>query len=388
MTERILIVDDDPNILRGYKRQLRSDFEIDTAPGGEEGLIAVSERGPYAVIVSDMRMPGMDGVQFLSKATTLTPDTVRMMLTGNADQQTAIDAVNEGNIFRFLCKPCPSPKFAKALRAGIEQHRLVTAERELLRGTLAGTVNLLAEVLALQNPKTFGRVTAVQQLVHDLCCEVGVEDAWAVEMAATVCQIGCVVLPDTTLEKVTNGERLSDQERQTFDACPEIGRDLVSRIPRLEKVAEIMSHQAKRSDGSGLPVDGWHDDPTPLNAQILSLAQECVTLRLVSRDDEETLAALREPERPYAPWLVDALASVLNHRFVVQKLALNELSEGMVFQEDILTKSGDAVLVPIGRQVTPIILKRLESFAQTKRGVREPIRVRCAADREAATVAD
>src|SRR5262245_27435755 len=102
MNEKILCVDDEPNILEGYQRSLRKDFQIEIATGGTEGLEAMTRNGPYAVIVSDMRMPGMDGVQFLSRVKDISPDTVRVMLTGNADQQTAIEAVNEGSIFRFL----------------------------------------------------------------------------------------------------------------------------------------------------------------------------------------------------------------------------------------------------------------------------------------------
>ena len=138
--ERILLVDDDPNVLAGYTRTLRRQLIVETAPGGDAGLAAIAERGPFAVVVSDMRMPGMDGVQFLSQVRRRAPQTVRMMLTGNADQQTAIEAVNEGHIFRFISKPCPPERLLKNLLAGCHQHRLVTAERELLEQTLQGSV--------------------------------------------------------------------------------------------------------------------------------------------------------------------------------------------------------------------------------------------------------
>ena len=105
MSNKILIVDDDPNLLAAVQRQLRKLYAIETAIGPEEGLKAISEQGPFAVIVSDYRMPVMDGIQFLSRVRQLAPDSVRMMLTGNADLQTAVDAVNEGSIFRLLTKP-------------------------------------------------------------------------------------------------------------------------------------------------------------------------------------------------------------------------------------------------------------------------------------------
>src|SRR5829696_4359 len=138
MIGKILCVDDERNVLEAYQRSLRKEFHIEIATSGAEGLAAVESQGPYAVIVSDMRMPGMDGIRFLAKVKEKAPDSVRIMLTGNADQQTAIEAVNEGNIFRFLTKPCPPETLAKALSAGLQQYWLVVAEKELLEKTLSG----------------------------------------------------------------------------------------------------------------------------------------------------------------------------------------------------------------------------------------------------------
>jgi signal transduction histidine kinase len=130
MSEKILWVDDDENLLASYRRQLRNKFPVMTAAGGEQGLRIIGAEGPFAVIVSDFRMPGMDGVQFLSKAREAAPDSVRMLLTGYADLQTAIDAVNQGNIFRLLTKPCAPDVLLAALTAGITQYRLIISERE------------------------------------------------------------------------------------------------------------------------------------------------------------------------------------------------------------------------------------------------------------------
>src|ERR687883_1975197 len=130
MAEKILCVDDEVNVLSAYQRSLRKDFDIHVANGGREGLETIKKNGPFAVIVSDMRMPEMDGVQFLARAKELAPESIRIMLTGNSDQQTAMEAVNEGHIFRFLTKPCPPEMLAKALTAGLEQYQLVRAERE------------------------------------------------------------------------------------------------------------------------------------------------------------------------------------------------------------------------------------------------------------------
>src|SRR6184192_4097590 len=108
----------------------------------------MAAQGPYVVVVADMQMPGMNGVQFLTKAEAFSPDTVRIMLTRNADQKTAADAVNQGHVFRFLNKPCSPEQLAVTLTAGLKQYKLITAERELLESTLNGSVKLLTDILS------------------------------------------------------------------------------------------------------------------------------------------------------------------------------------------------------------------------------------------------
>ena len=134
MDERILFVDDDPNILEAYQRKLQHVLHVRTAQGPHLGLREIQEKGPFAVVVADMNMPLMNGVEFLKKVREIAPDTVRMMLTSNSDIKTAMDAVNEGAVFRFLTKPCPSTLMGDSLAAAIKQHRLITAEKEVWRG--------------------------------------------------------------------------------------------------------------------------------------------------------------------------------------------------------------------------------------------------------------
>ena len=134
MEERILFVDDDPNILEAYHRKLQHVLHVRTAQGPHLGLREIEEKGPFAVVVADMNMPLMNGVEFLARVREFAPETVRMMLTGNSDIKTAMDAVNEGCVFRFLTKPCPSKLMGDSLAAAIKQHRLITAEKEVWRG--------------------------------------------------------------------------------------------------------------------------------------------------------------------------------------------------------------------------------------------------------------
>ena len=128
--EKVLIVDDDTNLLAGLKRHLRKHFDLFTAEGGTQALDLVKSDGPFAVTVCDMRMPGMNGVEVLAAVKKLAPNTVRIMLTGNVEDVTSTLTGNEGGIFRFYTKPCPPESLARGIEAGIERYRLVTAARE------------------------------------------------------------------------------------------------------------------------------------------------------------------------------------------------------------------------------------------------------------------
>ncbi|MEJ2169891.1 MAG: SpoIIE family protein phosphatase [Desulfobacterales bacterium] len=133
MKDKVLLVDDDAMLLAGLKRQLRNDFRIETAVSGEEALRMVAQNGPYAVVVSDYMMPGMNGIEFLRHVKKTNPDTIRMMLTGSADMSTAIKAVNEGSIYKFHPKPCPAKTLGTAIQSGIEEYLKVTTDQTQLK---------------------------------------------------------------------------------------------------------------------------------------------------------------------------------------------------------------------------------------------------------------
>ena len=133
MRTKILLVDDDEMLLAGLKRQLRNKFRVETAISGEDAVKMVEDNGPYAVVVSDYMMPGMNGIEFLTQVKLTNPDTIRMMLTGSADMTTAINAVNEGSIYKFHPKPCPAETLGDAIQSGIEEYQKVTTDQTQLR---------------------------------------------------------------------------------------------------------------------------------------------------------------------------------------------------------------------------------------------------------------
>jgi len=167
---KILFVDDDASLLASYRRQLRKQYHIETALGGREGLELIEQNGPYAVIVSDFRMPFMNGIEFLASVREIAPETVRIMLTGSADMQLAIQAVNEGNIFRFLTKPCSADVLGESLVTGIEQYQRVSGEREYNEKSR----HSMAEAMDVQQrliPKTEPVIDGLDISGHCIFCD-------------------------------------------------------------------------------------------------------------------------------------------------------------------------------------------------------------------------
>ncbi len=375
MAAKILFVDDDPNILAAFQRQLKKYFSVHVALGGEEGLRAVSASDPFAVIVSDLRMPGMDGIQFLSRVRQAAPDSVRVMLTGNADLSTAIDAVNQGNIFRFLTKPCEQQALINALSDGVRQYQLITAEREVLEETLRGSVKVLSEILHLLNPEAFGRASRITRYAREVASAMGVSDVWQIETAAALSQIGCVILPEEAVKKLYTGEQLTGEESQLFAMHPFIASDLLAHIPRMKTIAKIIVNQEKNFDGSEFPPESKGEGDIPLGARILKVVLDFDTFKARGLSNSEAFGSLTKSTGRYDPDVLSALRQILTaeSRDEERTVRADDLVDGMILAQDVRFMDG-RIFVARGYEVNRTLRERMKNFSQ-KPGIIQPIRV-------------
>lgn len=375
MIDAILCVDDDANILEGFRRQLRKEFRLETALGAEEGLKILEAQGPFAVVVSDFQMPGMNGIQFLSRVREVSRDTIRILLTGNADVQTSIHAINEGQIFRFLTKPCTAELLASVLKAGLAQYRLVRAERDLLEQTLSGSINVLSDILSLVNPEAFGRSSRITRYVEAIAEHLHVTELWAIKTAAMLSQIGCVILPETVLTKVYKGIPLSPEETQLFNQHPFVAADLIARIPRMKRVADIIRFQDKYYDGYGVPGDKRQGNEIPMEARILKVALDFDALESAGKTKTEAFDQIRQRKGWYDPTVVEALKAAFTEEIKYEERAavVADLRYGMILGEDIKSSS-DVLLASKGQTVNSSMIMRFQNFSKTV-GVREPFSV-------------
>jgi response regulator RpfG family c-di-GMP phosphodiesterase len=367
--KKVLCVDDDARILEAFQRQFRKQFDIRTALGPELGLKAISEDGPFAVVVSDLRMPAMNGIEFLARVRQAAPDTVRVMLTGEADLAAAVAAVNDGKVFQFLNKPCPGSMLARTLDSAIEQNRLVTAERELLERTLRGSIGVLSEILSLVNPTAFSRANRILRYVQYVATQLNLPNTWQFEMAAMLSQIGCVTVPTDVLDKHYRHQALNPRENDILASQSRIGHDLLVQIPRLENIAEIVAcQQMSWSDRGNSPETIY------IGANLLRVALDFDAQILLERPPDAVLAQMLG-SRDYNPAFVTALQQLHAQEATSQArlVTLSQLQPSMIINDAVYSKNG-MLLLGKGQQVTESALARLESFASLH-GIVEPINV-------------
>jgi CheY-like chemotaxis protein len=381
VTDRILLVDDEPRILDALRRNLHGLFTIDTAASGAEGLALFEAiEAPYAVVISDMMMPGMDGAEFLARAHAAAPDTVQMILSGQAELSSTIAAVNDGNLFRFLTKPCEGKDLIRAIEAALAQYRLINSERDLLDHTLNGAVEVLTELMSATNPAAFSRTERVKSLVHAVLEQAPVTDAWELRIAAMLGQVGLMAVPEEVLTEI-RGEDCSPEAIQIYRAHPDLASDLIRRIPRLQNVAQWVAAQ---------PVT-MADATTAMAAPTASTSPAVTDAELSGHDVYATVMAFtvgidsgRTPSqvvsdlakvgryrRALLDSLLDAHAQTTVRR--PKRVTGEQLVIGMQVDQDVVTVTG-LILIRGGEILTESMAIRLRHFAAGV-GVLEPINV-------------
>lgn len=368
--ERILFVDDEPRLLAGIRRQLRRRYSIETVASPLVGLDALKQSGPFAVVVSDMQLPGpMNGAAFLGEVRKRAPAAVRMILTGHADVQSAIDAVNDGGIFRFLTKPCDTETLTQSIETALNQHRAQEAQARLQETTIDSAVVLAAGVAAFWAPDGTLEVHSVRRCAHDVACSLEIPDAWGVGAAAALACVARAALPAEVLEKVDSGQELAESERDLLQSRVQFPCAEFEKHRRLENIAAIL-----RRYGVGPPVQsatriGKRWDPVEVGSAIVGAAVACDRSLRLGGTEDEALEKLTHGGS-FSQEVLDAIQAV-QHAAHVRYVAAEELEPGMILDEDVRDSEG-RLLVGQGVEVTLSMQARLLNYST---GRREPIRV-------------
>ena len=274
---RVLLVDDEPLVLEGLRRSVQPEFVADLAGGPEEGLAKLRKDGPYPVVVSDMRMPGMDGAQFLAMVRTISPDSIRVMLTGCSEVEAAVRAVNEGQIFRFLTKPVSQATLLATLRDCLEQYHAARFDKEQLKVTIEaleqldlGTLTALARAIDAKSEWTAGHSERVTNLALCMARDLALpaKSLQIMERGGLLHDIGKIGTPPAILDKLG---RLEPEEMQIMRDHVKIGVRILEPIPCFREALPMVAQHHEWFDGSGYPA-GLVGDQISLLARILAVA--------------------------------------------------------------------------------------------------------------------
>jgi CheY-like chemotaxis protein len=357
---KVLFVDDQAEVLDALKVQVNEICVPHFAQDAEAGLEIFEKEGPFTIVVSDQILPGMNGADFLAKVIHRDPYCTTMLLTGHANYQDAMKAVNDGHVFRLLEKPYCPKALQEAILAGARQRELLEAEQVLLQETLVGAVNALTDTLATVKPLFFGRAQRVKRLAGEVARYLNYPHVWRVETAAVFSQLAAITLPEEEAENVFLRKRVRPQIEELVKKFPEVITHLLGHIPRLGNVREILdcllvSHTPYQT----------HDKENTFKAyQILDAALEYDYLEVEGHDSEVILATLKGGHKEFDSKVIEAMEQLLHKsrtRYLVNELPLDELRVGMRLAEDLKLET-EMLVAPKGTDITRHFLQVLHNY--------------------------
>jgi FixJ family two-component response regulator len=357
---RVLCVDDDAFMRNILAKSIGAEYEVLTSNSGAEALQLIEASEPIQIVVSDHRMPGLSGAEFLQAVRDKHPLMVRILLTGESDLAEAVAAMNQAALFRFLMKPGTRAVLLDTLQAAVAQYQLQVAESELLQKTLVGSMRALSDVLAIANPVVFGNLSRTQELALGLAKHMKVPEQWALEFASVAAQLGHIALPERTVRHLYSGEKLSPEEGAQIARSAEVAEGILQRIPRLGPVVNILSHlAADRKEGASESVEARA-------AEILRVASAFAVVESTTASRDAAVQRLRAQAGRFDPEVMKALIELLGLDVgtnEVIEVPISRIRVGMILAEDLCIRTG-ALLVPKGYRASESFVARLRNFNQ------------------------
>ncbi|MHB8473351.1 MAG: HD domain-containing phosphohydrolase [Gammaproteobacteria bacterium] len=411
----VLFVDDEQNILASLRRLVRPQgYRVFIAASGAEGL-EIIERESIDLVVSDMRMPGMDGAAFLAAVAQRRPDTVRILLTGYSDMASTIDAINKGGIYRYLTKPWEDNDLLLTVQSALKHKALERERDQLLELTrrqneelksfnaelekrveartaeIKQTADMLdlayqelhtsyqtaipvfANLVEMREGKGSGHGRRVAEMAKTLAQHLGLGEEAALDVyyAGLLHDIGAIGLPDRLVDKPLTS--MSPQDRVLAEKHPQMGESALLALEPMAGAARLIRAHHERFDGRGFP-DKLIGENIPLGARILAVVNEYDglqrgTLFEDKLNPEQAAGFLKENSfKRYDPTVVEAFLKLLNVR--AQKSAAarrhinvgtSDLRTGQVLARDLINHD-NILLLTKGYRMTEAMIGKMRAY--------------------------
>ena len=406
--QTVLIVDDEELIRKSLVRLLRPlDVDILVATDGEDGLAKLQDRLP-AVIISDQRMPRLTGVEFLAKSRDLSPDSVRILLTGYADIEASVNAINSGAVKYYFTKPWDDEMVLSRVKESLDLHHVMLENRRLqqltdeqnrklkrlntilhqqvqeqtkeirnqneeLRQSFMETIKAFSTIIEMRSEDIGSHSQRVASLAKHIISGMSLSDKEVqdIVVAAFVHDIGKIALPDRLAKRTFASMSAADQDR--VRQHPIMGQSFVCTITGFEEIGLIIRHHHENYDGTGYP-DNLRDKAIPLGARAIRLVNEFDHLAFA--DDYPDLPTLNRAAAyvvehsgsKFDPEMVRRfidldVAHLLYHGDMTEIMGVKpeDLQEGMVVAHDIKTRSG-LFLLPKGATLSTGMIGRIRKI--------------------------
>ena len=368
----IMVVDDQPANLKLLEDLLTQlGHAVRSFPRGRLALDAAARNLPDLILL-DINMPEMNGFEVCQKlkADDRLASIPVLFLSALNETRDKVNAFRSGGV-DYITKPFQVEEVSARVETHLQLYRARQVERELLEKTLNGSVKALSDLAHLTSPSLTERSGALRNMVVHMAAQLRLPDPWQYELAAVLCLIGCITLPSDAFEHAYVGDKASAEELQMYRAHPDVGFRLLSRIPRLENVAEMIRLQQ-------VETSNWaSNDVAERGSRMLKTAQELDRRVLRGIPFPTACDQLRAAPGKYPIALLDALKQYSPSRvhFEVKRLLSQQLSPGRILEDDVVTAEGSLTVISKGTTLTVTLIERVQNFART-RGVREPIQVR------------
>ncbi|WP_404309005.1 response regulator [Neorhodopirellula lusitana] len=359
MAKKILFVDDDP-ILLGIlsdtaRKHLDGDFEVQTAEGGRSAIEIANSLGPFSVVLVDMQMPNLNGIETIGHLRTNMPQAIFVMLTANLELGTAIQAVNEGKVFKFLAKPCQPNEIISTIMAAQAEHASLVSAKDLLSGTIAGTLDLMTDLIEMPDGRHIDTARLLES-TNALAAKMSIDLGWEERIAARVFLVGIAMLSPSEAERFENLEPCSDGHKELLTKVCMNSAGLLKKIPRFNWIVDLLRLVPKadkyREAGSRAEV----------SALLLRVVFYWNHLTMKGMRVEDALASICSTIPNLPRDLIRAIESLNDNRdaLCVKTLAIPELKAGMIPYESISNGLGCTV-VRAGRRLTPKMIENLRT---------------------------
>ena len=386
--QKVLIVDDAPENIQVLMETLKDDYAITAATNGEKALKLVEGDAPPDIILLDIMMPEMDGYEVCNRLKTQkkTREIPIIFVTALDQEEDETFGLKLGAV-DYITKPI-SPSI---VRARVQTHlNLRNSQKklqELVEQTLGGALGVLVDILSVANPTAFSRASRLKRHVNELMAASDLSRFWQIRLAATLSQIGCITVSTETIERIYRGQDVSHEERETYSRHPQVGYELICKLPNLGEVAEIIARQQVLETDTGFQGSERAQNLIRVGSRMLKLALDYEQLTYSGKTPNAAMAMLRSTEKIYGPKLLDTFSHIVEsespHEGLqgesesphkdVRELYASDLTPGMVIAKDIFTKKG-MLLIKAATEVNLVVFETLHNFSRTD-FIEEPFQV-------------